>query len=43
MTQYSYVFRHPGYVAPDQPGEANVSMIYLNLQYTLPGAPPSER
>ena len=43
MTQYSYVFRHPWYVAPDQPGQANVNMIYLNLRYTLPGAPPSEK
>jgi hypothetical protein len=43
MAQYSYVFRQPWYVASDQPGEANVNMIYLNIRYTLPGGPPSER
>ena len=43
MTQYSYVFRHPWYVAPAQPGEANLNMLYLNLRYTLPGAPPNVR
>ena len=41
MTQYSYLFRHPWYVAPGQPGAANINMVYLNLRYTLPGAPPS--
>jgi hypothetical protein len=40
MTQYSYIFRHPWHVAPGQPGEANLNMLYLNLRYTLPGAPP---
>jgi hypothetical protein len=43
MTQYSYVFRHPWYVLPTQPGEANLHMLYLNLRYTLPGAPPNMR
>jgi hypothetical protein len=43
MTQFSYVFRHPWYVTPGQPGEANLNMIYLNLRYTLPGGPPAER
>src|SRR5262245_45831111 len=43
MTQYSYIFRHPWYVAPAQPGDANLNMLYFNLRYTLPGAPPSTR
>ena len=43
MTQYSYIFRHPWHVAPAQPVEANLNMLYLNLRYTLPGAPPSAR
>jgi hypothetical protein len=43
MTQYSYVIRHPWFVAPGQLGDANVNMVYLNLRYTLPGAPPSGR
>ena len=43
MTQYSYLFRQPWYVAPAQPGEANLNMFYLNLRYAFPGAPPSAR
>ena len=43
MTQYSYLFRQPWHVAPAQPGEANLNMFYLNLRYTLPGAPPSAK
>jgi hypothetical protein len=43
MTQYSYLFRQPWYVAPARPGEANLNMLYLNLRYTLPGAPPGAR
>lgn len=41
MTQYSYLLRHPWYVAADQPGVAKLNMLYLNLRYTLPGAPPA--
>ena len=43
MVQYSYLVRHPWYVAPGQPGAANLNMLFLNLRYTLPGAPPPER
>jgi hypothetical protein len=41
MMQYSYLVRHPWYVAPGQPGAANLNMLYLNPRYTLPGAPPA--
>ena len=43
MTQYSYLFRQPWYVAPAQLGEASLNMFYLNLRYAFPGAPPSAR
>jgi hypothetical protein len=37
--QYSWIVRHPWYVAPGQPASANLNMIYLGLRYGLPGAP----
>lgn len=40
MTQYSYLVRHPWSVAVGQPSGAHLSMVYLNLRYILPGAPP---
>jgi hypothetical protein len=40
MTQYSYVVRHPWSVGAGQPGGAHANMLYLNLRYLLPGAPP---
>jgi hypothetical protein len=40
MTQYSYVVRHPWSVGIDQPGGAHTNIVYLNLRYLLPGAPP---
>jgi hypothetical protein len=43
MTQYSYLVRHPWYVAPGQPGTAKLKMLFLNLRYTLPGAPPATK
>jgi hypothetical protein len=43
MVQYSYLVRHPWFVAPGQPGSANLNMLFLNLRYTLPGAPPAEK
>jgi hypothetical protein len=43
MVQYSYLVRHPWYVAPGQPGSAKLNMLFLNLRYTLPGAPPAEK
>lgn len=39
--QYSWLVRHPWYVASGQPGAATLNMIYLNLRYLLPGSPPS--
>jgi hypothetical protein len=41
MTQYSYVFRSPWYVAPGQPASAQTNMVFADLRYTLPGAPPT--
>jgi len=38
--QYSWIVRHPWYVAPGNPGSANLNMVYLSLRYALPGAPP---
>lgn len=43
MVQYSYLVRHPWFVAPGQPGSANLNMLFLNLRYTLPGAPPEKK
>jgi hypothetical protein len=43
MVQYSYLVRHPWYVAPGQPGTAKLNMLFLNLRYTLPGAPPAQK
>jgi hypothetical protein len=40
MTQYSYIVRHPWSVGIDQPGGAHTNIVYLNLRYLLPGAPP---
>jgi hypothetical protein len=38
--QYSFVIRHPWYVAVSQPGNANLNMVYLSFRYVLP-APPA--
>lgn len=35
--QYSYLPRHPWFVASGQPGAANLNMLSLNLRYTLLG------
>jgi hypothetical protein len=43
MVQYSYLVRHPWFVAASQPSSANLNMLYLNLRYTLPGAPPAKK
>jgi hypothetical protein len=40
MTQYSYLTRSPWHVAAGQPSSANSNMVFLNLRYLLPGAPP---
>ncbi len=40
MGQYSKLTREPWSVAAGQPSDAHLSMVFLNLRYTLPGAPP---
>jgi hypothetical protein len=41
MGQYEYLNRNPWYVALNAPKSAHDNTIYLNLRYTLPGAPPA--
>jgi hypothetical protein len=41
--QYSWLVRHPWYVAPGQPVSANLNMVYLGFRYLLPGPPPGAR
>ena len=43
MLQYSYLFRNPWYVASGAPRSTHNNMVFLNLRYTLPGAPPSAK
>jgi hypothetical protein len=43
MGQYSYLTRDPWFVATGQPANAHLSMIFLNLRYTLPGSAPSAK
>jgi hypothetical protein len=39
--QYSYLFRDPWwFVTAAAPRQADTNMLFLNLRYTLPGAPP---
>jgi hypothetical protein len=38
--QYSWLVRHPWYVANGQPRSANLNMVYLGLRYVLPAPPP---
>jgi hypothetical protein len=38
--QYSYLFRDPWYLAPVGPRQADSNMLFLDLRYVLPGAPP---
>jgi hypothetical protein len=38
--QYSWLVRHPWYVAPGDPRNANLNMVYVGLRYSLPGMPP---
>jgi hypothetical protein len=35
-TQYSYLTRAPWYVAPGQPKNAHLSMVYVGVRYVLP-------
>jgi hypothetical protein len=41
MGQYEYLFRNPWFVAANAPKSAHDNTIYVNLRYTLPGAPPT--
>jgi hypothetical protein len=41
MGQYSYVVRNPWTIASGQPEDAHLSMVFLNLRYTLPGSAPA--
>ena len=41
MAQYSYLLRHPWWVAAGVAGEAHAHMIFLNLRYALPGSAPT--
>jgi hypothetical protein len=41
MGQYAYIFREPWYVATGAPKAAHDNTIFMNLRYTLPGAPPA--
>ncbi len=43
MFQYSYVQRNPWVAAATGFSNANVHMGFVNLRYTLPGAPPPAR
>lgn len=36
-TQYSYLTRAPWYVAPGDPKDAHLNMIYAGFRYVLPG------
>ncbi len=40
MGQYSWLSRNPWYVASGQPDKTHTNIVYFNLRYTLPGAPP---
>ena len=41
MGQYSYLTRNPWSVAPGNPVNAKLNIVFLNLRYTLPGAAPA--
>ncbi len=41
MGQYSYVVRNPWTIAAGAPEDAHLSMVFLNLRYTLPGSAPA--
>jgi hypothetical protein len=41
MGQYSWLSRNPWFVAPGQPDDTHLSMLYFNLRYTLPGSAPT--
>ena len=41
--QYQFEQRNPWYVATGQPSGAHDNAIYMDVRYTLPGAPPAAR
>ena len=41
ITQYSYLIRDPWFVPLGSPKNAKSNMVYVNLRYELPGAPPA--
>jgi len=43
MFQYSYLQRNPWYAAVGAPSNASLSMGFVNLRYTLPGAPAPKK
>jgi hypothetical protein len=43
MFQYSYLQRNPWLVTGTSPTNASLSMGFVNLRYTLPGAPPAAK
>jgi hypothetical protein len=43
MGQYSYVSRNPWFIATGGPEDAHLSMVFLNLRYTLPGSAPTQK
>ncbi len=43
MGQYSYLSRNPWFIATGAPEDAHLSMVFLNLRYTLPGSAPSQK
>ena len=40
MGQYSYLRRDPYFTAPGTPDHAHINMVFFNMRYALPGAPP---
>jgi len=43
MLQYSHVSRAPWFVAPGQPADASVNMLFVDFRYLFPGAPPAPK
>ena len=43
MLQYSHVSRAPWSVAPGQPADASMNMLFIDFRYTFPGAPPAPK
>ncbi|HLK18076.1 MAG TPA: hypothetical protein VKT81_03935 [Bryobacteraceae bacterium] len=43
MLQYSYLQRNPWLATGTAPHDASLSMGFVNLRYTLPGAPPAKQ